>query len=136
MTTYPDEATYTPARVHIVADDTKEAPSVRQFINVVSKTYLAGTTPELILPRATKRRGATITVIGVAPTQGNIILCDNEADAQAAVTYGATTAQTLAGLAMGPGMFIYTRHNDEVWLVRLGSAGTAPLVGVQIEIET
>lgn len=120
---------YTPARVHIVQDDTREV-SKSKFKDVISKTYLAGTSPELILPRSPSRVEATISVLGVVPTQGNVILCDNEADAVAASVYSGTVTGTTPGAALQPGMFIYVTHQDEVWLARLGTAGTPPLVSV------
>jgi hypothetical protein len=132
MSTYTDESEYTPARVHIVADDTKPEPAQRKFVNVTHKTYLPGTTPELILPRSAGRRCATITVMGVLPTNSNVVLADNNADAQAAVTYA--TPGTMAGAVLQPGMFIRLTHNDEVWLVKFG-AGTAAVVGVISEYE-
>jgi hypothetical protein len=132
MTEVYADADYEPARVHIVRDDTKRDDGGR-FTNVVSKTYLAGTSPELILPRSSKRQAATITVMGVSPTAGNVILCDNEADASAAAIYSQTVSGTVPGAAIQPGMTIAVYHNEEVWLARLGTAGTAPLVGVIAE---
>jgi hypothetical protein len=121
---------YEPAKVHIVRDDTKAAPASKALTNVVSKTYLASTVPELILPRSSKRSHASISVLGVVPTQGNILLADNEADANAAATYSVTVVGTIPGAAFQPGQTVDVYHNEEVWLARLGSAGTAPLVSV------
>lgn len=128
-----DTETYAPARVHIVGSDVELSPTPRKFRNVTHKSYLPGTTPELILPRSAGRRCATITVMGVVPTNSNIVLCDNEADAGAATTY-ATAVGTMPGSVLQPGMFITVEHNDEVWLAKFG-AGTAALVGVIAEYE-
>jgi hypothetical protein len=102
---------------------------------VVSKTYLAGTTPELILPRSAARKCAAIQVLGVTPTAGNVLLADNEADANAAATYSATILSTIGGAAIQPGTTIRVYHNQEIWLARLGTAGTAPIVSVIAEYE-
>jgi hypothetical protein len=72
-------------------------------------------------------------VLGVVGTAGNAILCDNEADAVAAGVY--TQTSTIPGAGIQPGMFIHVYHNQEVWLARLGAAGTAPLVSVIAEYE-
>jgi hypothetical protein len=128
VTEYPNEADYEPARVHIVRDDTKPEVAPTRMCNVTSKTYVAGTTPELILPRSASRTCAHISVLGVVGTAGNVILADNEADAQAAVTY--TQTATIAGAGLQPGTTIRVYHNQEVWLARLGTAGTPPLVSV------
>src|SRR5215831_1191665 len=109
---------YEPARVHIVKDDTRGHDAKRPC-QPTSKTYVAGNTPELILPRSAARRCATIMVLGVVGTAGNAILADNEADAQAAVTY--TQTSTIGGAGIQPGMFIHVYHGGEVWLARLGS---------------
>ena len=131
---YGTDADYEPARVHIVRDDTKAASPTRTPVNVVSKTYLASATaPELILPRTAKRTCATIAVLGIVGTAGNVVLCDNEADANAANTYSQTLIGTIPGAALQPGMFIHVYHGEEVWLARLGTAGTAPLVSVIAE---
>jgi len=119
---------YEPARVHIVRDDTKPHQSERKFTNVISKTYLASTTPELILPRSAGYRCVSIQVIGVVPTQGNVILADNQADA--GYGPGASGTSSYGGAVLQPGMFIHVTHNDEVWLARFGAAGSAPLVSV------
>ena len=132
---YTSEANYEPARVHVVRDDTKPEPARRKFRNVTSKTYLASTTPELILPRSAGRRCATITILGIVGTAGNVVLADNEADAQAANTYSLGGNISGPGAVAQPGMFLKFYHNDEVWLARFGSAGTAPLVGVIAEYE-
>lgn len=132
MTSTPIEE-YPPARVHITGSDVQIQPTPRKFRNVTHKTYLSGATPELILPRSAGRRCATITVNGVLPTNSQVLLADNEADAQAATTY-ATAVGTLAGAVLQPGMFITVEHNDEVWLVKFG-AGTAAMVGVIAEYE-
>jgi hypothetical protein len=122
---------YEPAKVHIVRDDTKPTGTpAPKPTNVVSKTYLAGTTPELILPRSGKRTHATIAVLGVVVTAGNVLLADNEADSNAAATYSATVVGTIPGAALQPGQQVDVYHNEEVWLSRLGSAGSAPLVSV------
>ena len=121
---------YEPAKVHIVRDDTKAAPAGKPLVNVVSKTYLAGTSPELILPRSSKRTHATIAILGVVTTVGNVLLADNEADASAAAIYSATVPGTIPGAAFQPGQQVDVYHNEEVWLARLGTAGTAPLVSV------
>jgi len=123
-----DESHYEPARVHIVRDDTKPAQAARKFTNVVSKTYVAGTSPELILPRSAGYRRASIQVMGVVATAGNVLLADNQADAGYGPT--ATGVSTVGGAVLQPGMFIVVCHNDEVWLARFGAAGTAPLVSV------
>lgn len=125
---------YEPARVHIVKDDTRHEPSPK-FRAVISKTYLAGTSPELILPRSQNRKVAHIITLGVTPTAGNVVLADNEADASAAAIYSGTIQGTIPGAAMQPGMVLDITHNDEVWLARLGTAGTAPLVSVITEYE-
>jgi hypothetical protein len=131
MTDYVNEADYEPARVHIVKDDTRPDSLSKEFVNVVSRTFLAGTTPELILPRSQARRHAVITVLGVVGTAGNIVLADTPADAQAAVTY--TQTASIGGAGLQPGMVIDVFHHEEVWLSRLGTAGTAPLVSVIAE---
>jgi hypothetical protein len=123
---------YVPVKVHITRDDTKAAPESKP-INVVSKTYLAGTSAEMILPRTIKRTHAVISVLGVVPTQGNVILADNQADATAAATYSATLVGTIPGGALQPGQQIDVYHNEEVWLARLGTAGAAPIVSVVSE---
>jgi hypothetical protein len=74
-------------------------------------------------------------VLGVVGTAGNIILCDNEADASAAAIYSGTLNATIPGACMQPGMVLDITHNGEVWLARLGTAGTAPIVGVITEQE-
>jgi len=67
------------------------------------------------------------------PTQGNVILADNEADAGYGPT--ATGISSAGGAVLQPGMFIYVEHNDEIWLARYGAAGTAPLVSVIAEYD-
>lgn len=124
---------YEPARVRIVADDTRSEPQPK-FRGVTTKTYLASTIPELILPRSKDRKCAQIAVLGVVAAAGNIVLADSQADAGQAVTF-VTEAGTIAGMAVQPGMVIPIYHHDEVWLARLGSAGTAPLVSVLAEYE-
>lgn len=122
---------YEPVKVHIVRDETRAAGTpAREKINVVSKTYLAGTTPEMILPRTIKRTHAVVSVLGVVGTAGNVVLCDNEADAVAAAVYSGTIVATIPGVALQPGQQIDLYHNEEVWLARLGTTGTAPLVSV------
>lgn len=128
-----DMTDYEPAKVHIVRDDTKATAVTPKPVNVVSKTYLAGTTPENILPRSSRRTHATIAVLGVVATAGNVLLADNEADANAAATYSATVQGTIPGAALQPGQQVDVYHNEEVWLARLGTAGTAPLVSVITE---
>jgi hypothetical protein len=123
---------YEPVKVHIIKDETKTTPKSGS-INVVSKTYLAGTGGELILPRTIKRTHAVISVLGVVVTQGNVVLADNQADAQAAATYSATIVGTIPGAALQPGQQIDVYHNEEVWLARLGTAGIAPIVSVVSE---
>jgi hypothetical protein len=123
---------YEPAKVHIVKDDTKgnDAPC---FVSPTSKTYLAGTSPELICPRSQRREHASIAVLGVVGTAGNVILADNEADASAAAIYSGTINSTIPGMALQPGMVVDVYHHDEVWLARLGTTGTAPIVSVVTE---
>lgn len=234
---------YTPARVHIVDDDTKTCP---KFRDVISKTYLASTVPECILSRSESRKQASISIVsqmnpaqsvtqsafnssntgvtalqnltsltinvsgiytiawqvwinvatgtannmqltvgGTAVEQGiyrtgvgvnpqltwtgfitagtvvtaqaiaadatgtigvqltassvnagvnaaNVVLCDNESDANEAVRW--TQVSTIAGAILQPGQGVRVKHNDEVWLVVLGS-GQAPLVSVIAEFE-
>jgi hypothetical protein len=127
-----DITDYEPAKVHIVRDDTKPTGTpAPKPVNVVSKTYLASATaPELILPRSGKRTHAIISVLGVVATAGNVLLADNEADANSAAIYSVTVVGTIPGCALQPGQQVDVYHNEEVWLARLGSAGTAPLVSV------
>lgn len=122
---------YEPVKVHIIRDDVSRAATpAREKVNVVSKTYLAGTVPELILPRTIKRTHAVVSVLGVVGTAGNVVLCDNEADAVAAAVYSGSVVATIPGVALQPGQQIDLYHNEEVWLARLGATGTAPLVSV------
>jgi len=124
---------YEPARVHIVRDDSEPRQARRKLANVVSKTYVAGTSPENILPRSAGRRCAHIQVLGVVGTDGRVILADSEADAGYGPT--ATGISSCGGAVLQPGMFIYIEHNDEVWLARYSVTGNAPLVSVIAEYD-
>jgi hypothetical protein len=128
---------YPPAKVHIVADDTKPVAARRKFCGVISKSYKASATdPELILPRSAGRTCATIVVGGTVAANDPVILCDNQADAKSAALYFSSETGTLAGAVIPPGsMPIRITHNDEVWLARLTSALAAPLVAVIAEHE-
>lgn len=129
------ELDYTPARVHIVADDTKTVQLERKvFTDSVPHTYLSSAIPQLILPRTTDRTQANIMILGVLPTNSFIILTDSEADASAAAIYYATELGGGGGAMMQPGMAIQINHDDEVWMVAVGT-GTPPLVSVIGEYE-
>lgn len=117
-------------KVHVVNQPVpiSQAP---KFRDVISKTYLASTTsPENVLGRSQARLEHTVSVMGVVGTNNLIALCDNEADAQAALRF--TQTGTMAGTVLQPGMVQRFHHNDEVWLVAIGT-GTPPLVSISSE---
>jgi hypothetical protein len=121
---------YPPTKVEVTNAE-KIGITRRRFIDVISKTYLASATaPEGILGRSEGRLRATIAVLGTLPTNSQVVLCDNEADAGNALRW--TQTGTLAGAVLQPGQVVDIRHHDEVWLAAVG-AGTPPLVSVIAE---
>lgn len=123
-------------RVRIVGDDTpKPAPPRPMRIALAArKTYLASASqPETILPRTEFRRQAIISVIGVVATNSNILLTSSLADALTAIR-SASYGQSMAGTILQPGMQVRINHQDETWLITVGT-GTAPLVSVEAEVE-
>lgn len=116
--------------VRIVGDDTPAKPLPQQnpdtFYSIL-KTYQsalpATAPPEEILPQSDKRTYASVTVLGVMPTQSNIYLCESVSNAQPA-------SGNPVGVQLQPGMTYPVGGTTSVYLVAFG-AGVAPLVSVQ-----
>lgn len=120
---------YAPARVHIVQDDTRPKSEARSLRGSTSNSYIASTTPQLILPRSAGRRKAIISVADIAGNpnvQGLVLIADSQSDAAAVTAY--LTGQNIPGAVLAPGMNIEVTHNNEVWLSRFPTGGAITLV--------
>jgi hypothetical protein len=102
-------------------------PAGRDVFYSIYKTYQSkgptGDLPENILPASDKRVYASVTVLGVIPTNSNIYLCGSQSDAQ-------PSSGNPVGVQLQPGMTYPVMGTSDVWLVSFG-AGAAPLVSVQ-----
>lgn len=117
-------------RVKIVGDDRPVPEVKKENLYTILKTFLSAfpsvapfPTPENILPASDKRIYASVTVLGVMPTNCNIYLCGSLSDAQPA-------SGSPVGVQIQPGMTYPVIGTSDVWLVAFGT-GAAPFVSVQ-----